>query len=48
MGSILSRIPIKPNLGKMLVLGNKANLLEYAILITAVLSVEEIFIFPKI
>jgi HrpA-like RNA helicase len=48
LGRVLSRIPLKPNLSKMLVLGNKAKILEHAILAAACLSVEEVFVFPQI
>jgi len=44
----LAKIPLKPNLAKMLILGNKAARLELSLMAAAVLSVEEIFVYPSV
>ena len=48
LGRVLAWIPLKPNLAKMLILGNKAKKIEYSILVASLLTVEELFYFPSI
>ena len=43
LGILLSKIPIDPKCGKILVVASKYGLLHYAIMIVACMSVSEIF-----
>ena len=43
LGILLSKIPIDPKCGKIMVVASKYNLLHYAIMIVACMSVSEIY-----
>lgn len=43
LGSLLSKLPVSPKYAKMLVIAQKYNVLHFAIMIVACLSVNEIF-----
>jgi len=48
LGLLLSTIPLAPKFAKMLVFGKKAKLVELAIITVASLTVQELFLPPKI
>jgi HrpA-like RNA helicase len=43
IGQLMIRFPVSPRLAKMIILANKLNLIEYAIILVALSSVESIF-----
>ena len=48
IGRLMAKFPIEPKLGKILIMANNFNLVEYAILIVAILSIENFIDFTSI
>lgn len=46
LGKIISTFPVSPRYGKMLAIAIQQDLLDYAIAIVSILTVQEIFIYP--
>jgi HrpA-like RNA helicase len=48
IGKLLAKFPVEPKLGKILIMANNFDLLEYAILIVAILSIENLIDFTSL
>ena len=48
IGKLMAKFPVEPKLGKILIMANNFDLLEYAILIVAILSIENLIDFTSL
>ena len=48
IGKLMAKFPVEPKLGKILIMANNFDLLEYAILIVAILSIENFIDFTSL
>ena len=48
IGKLMAKFPVEPKLGKILIMANNFNLIEYAILIVAILSIENLIDFTSL
>ena len=48
IGKLMTKFPVEPKLGKILIMANNFDLIEYAILIVAILSIENIIDFTSL
>ena len=48
IGKLMAKFPVEPKLGKILIMANNFDLIEYAILIVGILSIENIIDFTSI
>ena len=48
IGKLMAKFPVEPKLGKILIMANNFDLIEYAILIVAILSIENLIDFTSL
>ena len=48
IGKLMAKFPVEPRLGKILIMANNFDLIEYAILIVAILSIENLIDFTSL